>query len=161
MKRSILAVLLLSCLNLLGGSKKDDRLVVQFSLQGAESDGQKISIPQQVAGQQVFFRHSLEIATKDIVSFRPFPAEDGYSYGIMLQLNTAGANRLAAVTSANKGRLFMARLNGRPLDVVTIDKTISDGILVIWQGVTTREIGLADKIIPRIGQSPQEWRKKK
>ncbi len=135
--------------------------MVQFNLQGAESDGPKISVEQHVAGQRLFFRLSPEIATTDIESFRPFPADDGYSYGIVLKLNATGTRRLAAVTNSNREQLFLARVNGRPLDVVKIDQTINDGILVIWQGVTTREIGMADQLMPRIGQSVTEWKKQK
>ncbi|MBK1833843.1 hypothetical protein [Roseibacillus ishigakijimensis] len=161
MRVSILAVWLFCCLSLMAGSKKDEKLVVQFNLQGSEVDGPKLSVPQEVVGTRVFFRISPEISTRDIESFRPFPASDGYSYGVMLKLNRAGAQRLAAVTNANRGKLLMARVNGRPLDVVEIDQTVQDGVLVIWQGVTTREIALADKMMPRIGQSVQEWKKQK
>lgn len=161
MKISILAVWLLCCFNLMAGSKKDDRLVVQFHLQGAESDGPKMSVPQEVAGTRVFFRLSPEISTKDIKSFRPFPADDGYSYGVMLKLNRTGAQRLSAISNANQGKLLMARVNGRPLDVIEIDRTVNDGAIVIWQGVTTREIAMADKLMPRIGQTAKEWKKQK
>ena len=145
----------------MAGSKKDERLVVQFNLQGAESDGPKMSVPQEVAGSRIFFRLSPEISTTDIESFRPFPADDGYSYGVLLKLNRTGAQRLAATTNANQGKLMMARINGRPLDVVRIDQTVSDGLLVIWQGVTVSEISMADKLMPRIGQTAKEWKKQK
>ncbi|MGJ8724336.1 MAG: hypothetical protein ACSHYB_07255 [Roseibacillus sp.] len=161
MKTSILAVWLLCCLSLMAGSKKDEKLVVQFNLQGAETDGPKMSVPQEVAGARVFFRLSPEISTHDIESFRPFPADDGYSYGVMLKLTRTGAQRLAATTNANQGKLLMARINGRPLDVVEIDRTVNDGLLVIWQGVTVKEISMADKMMPRIGQSVKEWKKQK
>ncbi len=161
MKISILAVWLLCCFNLMAGGKKDERLVVQFNLQGAETDGPKMSVPQEVAGTRVWFRLSPEVSTRDIESFRPFPADDGYSYGVMLKLNRTGAQRLAAMTNANQGKLLMARVNGRPLDVVSIDQTINDGVLVIWQGITTREISMADQMMPRIGQSATEWKKQR
>ena len=159
MKTSIMAVWLLCCLSLMAGSKKEDRLVVQFNIQGTASDGPKMSVPQEVAGARVFFRLAPEISTRDIETFRPFPAEDGYSYGVVLKLNRTGAQRLAAVTNANQGKLLMARINGRALDVVEIDRTVNDGVLVIWQGVTLGEIAKADKMMPRIGQSPKEWKK--
>ncbi|GHC63391.1 hypothetical protein [Roseibacillus persicicus] len=161
MKRSILAVWLLCCLSLMAGSKKDEAMVVQFNLQGAETDGPKMSVPQEVLGMRVYFRLSPEISTRDIESFRPFPAADGYSYGVLFKLNRTGAQRLAALTNANQGKLLMSRVNGRPLDVVEIDSTVNDGYIVIWQGLTTREIGMADKMMPRIGQSVQEWKKQK
>ena len=136
-------------------------MVLQFNLQGEVTDGPKMSVPQEVAGQQVYFRLSPEISTTDIESFRPFPSDDGYSYGVLLKLNRTGAQRLAAVTNANQGKLLMARINGRALDVVQIDRTVNDGLLVIWQGVTVGEIAMADKMMPRIGQSPKEWKKQR
>ena len=161
MKTPILAVWLLCCLSLMAGSKKDEKLVLQFNLQGSASDGPKMSVPQEVAGARVFFRLSPEISTHDVESFRPFPADDGYSYGVLLKLKRTGAQRLAAVTNANQGKLLMARINGRALDVVEIDRTVNDGLLVIWQGVTLGEIALADKMMPRIGQTAKEWKKQR
>lgn len=120
-----------------------------------------MSVPQDVAGSRVFFRLSPEFSHKDIESFRPFPAEDGTTYGVLFKLNPVGAKRLQGITNANRGSLLMARLNGRPIDVVTIDTTIGDGLMVIWQGVTTREIAAADKMMPRIGQTMKEWKKQK
>lgn len=145
----------------MAGSKKDDRLVLQFNIQGSETDGPKMSVPQEVAGARVFFRLSPTISTHDIDSFRPFPADDGYSYGVLLKLNRTGAQRLAATTNANQGKLLMARVNGRALDVVKIDQTVNDGLLVIWQGITVGEVALADKMMPRIGQSMKEWKKQR
>lgn len=161
MKIPILAVWLLCCLSAFAGGKKDKGLVVSFHLQGAETDGPKMSVPQEVAGSKVFFRLSPEFSHKDIQSFRPFPADDGTTYGILFRLNPVSAKRLQSITNANRGSLLMARLNGRPIDVVTIDKTINDGLMVIWQGVTTREISAADKMMPRIGQTVKEWKKQK
>lgn len=76
-------------------------------------------------------------------------------------MNRAGRQRLAATTTANTGKMLLARLNGRTLDVVKIDKPINDGQLVIWQGVTAREIALMDSKMPRIGESAEEWKKRK
>lgn len=145
----------------MAGSKKSDKLVVQFNLQGAESDGPKMSVPQEVAGTRVFFRLSPAISTIDIESFRPFPAADGATYGVLFKLNRTGARRLSALTNANQGKLFLARLNGRVCDVVEIDSPINDGMLVIWQDVRTQEVAALDMMIPRIGQTVQEWKKQK
>lgn len=136
-------------------------MVLSFHLQGSQADGPKISVPQAVAGSQVFFRISPEISHKDVESFRPFPADDGVSYGLVFKLNATGARRLAAITNANRGSLLMARLNGRPIDVVEIDGTVQDGVLVIWQGITNREIAMADSMMPRTGQTVQEWKAEK
>lgn len=135
--------------------------MVTFHLQGEEGEGKKIAVPEMVAGRQVFFRLAPEISHNNVAAFRPFPAEDGYSYGIVLQMNDVGRQRLASVTNANKGALLLARLNGRPLDVLKIDQGINDGFIVIWQGVTAQEIAMADSMMPRIGESLKEWKQKK
>ena len=135
--------------------------MIQFNIQGSETDGPKMSVPQQVAGSKVYFRLSPEIATNDIESFRPFPSDDGVTYGVVFKLNRTGRQRLAATTNANPNKLLLARINGATRDVVSIDRSIEDGLLVIWSNVTTREIGLMDKMMPRIGQTAQEWKKQK
>ena len=42
--------------------------------------------------------------------------------------------------------------------MVRIDKPVSDGILVIWSGVTEQEVKLYDQIAPRIGEDPKKWK---
>lgn len=136
-------------------------MVVSFHLQGSQADGPKISAPQEVAGSQIFFRLSPEITHKDVDSFRPFPADDGVSFGLVFKLDATATRRLAAITNANQGSLLMARLNGRPIDVVEIDSTVQDGFIVIWQGVTTTEVAIADSMMPRTGQTVKEWKAEK
>jgi hypothetical protein len=46
---------------------------------------------------------------------------------------------------------MVARVNGRVVDGVVIDKQIEDGFIIIWKGVTLAEINLYDKAAPRIG----------
>lgn len=50
MKRALLSVWFLSSLLLLAGGKKDERLVIQFNLEGDPSDGPKMGVGQDVAG---------------------------------------------------------------------------------------------------------------
>ena len=157
----MLAFWLIFSISAFAGGKKDPDLVVSFHLQGAASDGPKISVPQVVSGANVYFRLSPEISHNDIEAFRPFPADDGTSYGLLFKLSRTGSQRLASITNASQGSLMMARLNGRPIDVMTIDRTVSDGLIVIWQGVTAVEVGAADKMMPRIGQTIKEWKKQK
>ncbi|MEM9079132.1 MAG: hypothetical protein AAGC74_00385 [Verrucomicrobiota bacterium] len=146
---------------LLAGGKKEQDIIVTFHLQGSSADGLKMSAPEMVAGGEVYFRRSPEVSTKDISSFRPFASNDGYSYGVVFLLNDIGRKRLTSVTNASRRKLMLSRLNGRPLDVVEIDRTIDDGVLVIWQGVSTQEIAALDRMMPRIGETVKEWKEKK
>lgn len=98
-----------------------------------------------------------EVSTKDILSFAPFPADDG-SYGILISLKDHAAKRLAAVTNIGQNRYLISMLNGRVVDGVLIDKPVEDGKLVIWKGATLADIAILDESYPRIGQ---EGKKKK
>ena len=52
------------------------------------------------------------------------------------------------------------RVNGRVIDAVMIDKSIEDGYLIIWKGVTLGEINIYDKSVPRIGAKDAKGKKK-
>ena len=58
----------------------------------------------------------------------------------------------------HQGKLLLSLVNGQPLGVVRIDKPVTDGILVIWSGVTEQEVKLYDQIAPRIGEDPKQWK---
>ena len=117
------------------------------------TDNPKMIFPQMTNGQQRFFRRMPEISIKDIVSFNPFPSDaGGDDYGIVFTLKPSAARRFSAVTNANQGRWLIAQLNGRVVDGVLIDKTVNDGNLVIWKGVTLADIATLDKSLPRTGE---------
>ncbi|NIP97088.1 MAG: hypothetical protein GWO24_28105, partial [Akkermansiaceae bacterium] len=64
---------------LTAAGKKTPDLTVSFHLQAEPGD--RHVFKQLTAGKEVVFRASPEISTRDIVAFRPFPADDGQSYG--------------------------------------------------------------------------------
>ena len=157
MNRRTFAILLsavfgLAPLAVQAGGKAGDDCSLTFHLEGDANDNPKMIFAENVSGKVRVFRRMSEISEKDIESFAPFPAADGVSAGLMIRLKGAGARRLAAVTSTNPDRWMIARINGRSIDAVLIDQQISDGKLVIWKGVSQREIQQLDKIAPRIGE---------
>ncbi len=108
--------------------------------------------PHEMFGKQRFFRRIPEVSSDDLVAFNPFPAEDQASYGAVFQLKDTARRRLAAVTSNNIGRWLVCQAFGRIIDGVLVDDPVDDGAVVIWQGLTLKEVQEIDKVMPRIGE---------
>ncbi|MDP3849277.1 MAG: hypothetical protein Q8Q59_02155 [Luteolibacter sp.] len=145
---------------LAGGSAAND-VSVSFHMETESTDNPKMIFPQETNGQTRYFRRVSEVGAKDVLSFSPFPADAGGEFGVVFRLKENAARRLAAVTSANQGRYLIAKLNGRVVDGVLIDKQVDDGLVVIWKGVTLADIAILDDGLPRIGQEGAKKKKKK
>jgi hypothetical protein len=148
---TLLACGLLFAPRLLANGDKPDA-GVSFHLETEPGGNPKMVLEQLVAGERRFFHRAPEISTNDVTAFNPFPSEDPNSYGVVLTLSRRGANRLAAITTANQGRWLLATVGGRVVDAVLIDQPVDDGTLVIWKGITLPEIKQFDKNRPRIGE---------
>jgi hypothetical protein len=133
------------------GGKKSNKASVTFHLETEGTDNPKMIFPQMTNGQTRYFRRSPEITLLDMVSFSPFPADNGEGLGLIFKLKPNAANRLAAITSANLGRWFISQVNGRGVDAVMIDKPVTDGVIVIWKGASEADVAILDKKLPRIG----------
>ncbi len=120
-----------------------------------------MTFTREIGGKKRWFQRSAELITKDITAFAPFPAEDPTTYGAVFKLSRRGSNRLAAMTAANKGRWVLATINGRVVDGVIIDRQVTDGMIVIWQGITLGEVKAFDKQRPRIAETEKKEKKKK
>jgi hypothetical protein len=156
MRRCFAAVLALVaagyCVPAAGGGKADNKASVTVHLETEASDNPKMIFQQDVGGRTRYFRRVPEIATRDVVSFSPFPAEAGGAYGAVFRLKPNASRRLAAVTNANQGRWMVVMINGRVADGVLIDKQINDGMVVAWNGVNLADITVFDESMPRIGR---------
>ena len=117
------------------------------------SDNPKMIFPQLANGQTRYFRRMPDVSLKDMASFNPFPSEfGGDDYGIVFRLKPNAVNRFAALTNANQGRWMISQVNGRVADGFLIDRQVSDGVVVIWKGVTLADIALFDAQLPRTGE---------
>jgi hypothetical protein len=141
------------------GGKKENKASVTFHMETEGTDNPKMIFPQTANGQTRYFRRTSEISLKDVTAFSPFPSENGEGYGLVFKLKPNAVNRLAALTSANQGRWLISQVNGRSVDGVLIDKTVSDGFIVIWKGVNDMDIAILDKELPRIGAENQKKKK--
>lgn len=141
-----------------GGGKKEQKLSVSFHMETEATDNPKMIFTQLTNGKQRSFSRSPDIATKDLVSFNTFPAQDGEDYGVIFKLKGSATNRFSAITTANQGRWMVSQINGRVVDGILIDKTVNDGFIVIWKGISLADIAMLDEQMPRIGA---EGKKKK
>lgn len=155
---ALLLALLIFPPALQAGGKKPDPTQISFHLQGESQEGPKLVFPVPIKGQQVFFRKSSVVNTKDIMAFRPFVAERGN--GVTLQFNPPAARRLNGVTAQNQSRWLLAMFNGRPVDAVLINAPVTDGQLVIWEGIHLVEIQRMNHQWPFIGEDQKVWKKR-
>ncbi len=143
-----------------GGKKDEPAMTVSFHLQTTPDPSEQRTFTQSTAGEMIVYRRAPEIATPDIEAFAPFPADDGQTYGVVFQLDKVAARRLASISAANQGKLLLAVVNGQVRDAVLIDRSVNDGLLVVWKWITLPEIRLADAMLPRIGEDPETWKKR-
>jgi hypothetical protein len=162
MSRLIIAIAFLFVLpaTSMAGGKKKAPVSVSFHLQGDAGEGNKLVFPFTTAGQQLHFRKHPEFSSQDVVAFQSFPSDDPSSYGLILQLNKVGRQRLTSMSASNNGKFLLVMVNGTVRDAVLIDREVNDGLLVIWQRIGAAEVRAADLIMPRIGEDPKAWKQR-
>jgi hypothetical protein len=161
MKHLILLALLIipaSTVTSWASGKKTPPASISFHMEGSAAEVPKFARKVKTLIGEKYFRKVPEVSTKDIVAFSPFPADDKNSYGVIFKLNSKATQRLNTSTTMNRGKLLLALVNGQALGVVRIDKPVKDGMLVIWSGIKQQEIKLYDKVAPRIGEDPKQWK---
>ena len=142
------------------GGKAGEMGMVTFHLETEGGGNPKMVFSQMDNGRERFFHRTPEITMKDMVAFSPFPSGTGEEYGLVFQLKEPAQRRLNALSIANQGKFLLAQANGRVVDGVVIDKPVEDGVIVIWKGITTDEVKLFDKVLPRIGDKGKVKKKK-
>ncbi|GAA5481810.1 hypothetical protein [Haloferula sargassicola] len=148
----VLPFLLVTALPSMAGGRRSHDSSIVFHMETDPGANPKMVFSQFVAGEERVFSRVPEIGTSDIAAFNPFPSKDGATYGVVIRLKAGSKNRLAAITAANINRWLVARVNGRVVDAVIIDRQIDDGELVIWKGLSNAEIKQLDEEYPRLGE---------
>lgn len=139
----------------MGKKPKKNRLT--FHLQGKPTDGQKMVFPVPMGNKQLFFQKTPINRLDEIVSLKHFQTKDG-TYGATFAFDKAASGRIAAVTTSNQDKWMVAMLNGRPVDVVYIDRPVRDGKLVIWRGIQQVEIIRFEYAMPITGETREQWK---
>ncbi len=136
----------------IAGGSKGKKVDITFHIETEATDNPRMIFTSEVMGHQKFFRRIPEVSSKDFVAFSPFPSDDQSSYGVILQLKDSARGRLEAVTRAYSGKWLISKAFGRIIDGVLIEDPVTDGLVVVWNGLTIEEIKQIDEYIPRIGE---------
>ena len=139
--------------------KRPEKNRLTFHIQGKRTDGPKMVFPVPMGNRKLFFSKSPITFTKEIVSLKHFVTEDG-TYGATFSFDKAASGRIAAVTTSNRDKWLVAMLNGRPVDVVFIDKPVTDGKLVVWRDIKQTEIIRFEYAMPITGETREQWQER-
>ncbi len=142
-----------------GMGKRPKKNQLTFHIESDVSDGPKMVFPLQMGNKKRFFQKTPVTFNREITSLKHFPAEDG-TYGATFTFSKAARTRIAAFTNQNQGKWIVAMLNGRAVDGVYIDAAVTDGRLVIWQGIKQVEIIRFEYALPLTGENQKEWKKR-
>lgn len=140
------------------GGSREKLPKISFHMQTDGMDNPKMIFSFPIGGRAVFFRRVAEISNRDIDTYRPFLASDRASYGLVCVLKHTAGVRWAALTNANLGRYVLASVNGRPVDAVVIDRTVTDNVLVIWRGLNQTEVQQYDELNRKIAEKAAKKR---
>lgn len=101
-----------------------------------------------------------DFVLSNVDSYRPFPAKDKVTYGAMFLLDFTSSKRLQHFTTERQGQYMLSMINGKVGEPLIIDKPITDGVLIIWSGLSVRDLRSLDIEIPRTGEDEDEWKKR-
>lgn len=154
MKNLVALALLLTCgfCPAMSGNKKPP-FTISVHGQAAPEDNPKMIFTETIGGQRMIFKILPEFSQINIAAFHPFPAADGNGHGVALKLDFRGTNGLEVATRTNIGQALLTKVNGKSVDLLTIDRPVSDGIFTIWSGVPDEVIAIMEKKYPHISQS--------
>jgi hypothetical protein len=155
MQRFSRAVLMLTLSGLLAScdTLRENKLLITAHVQTNENEiehpRELMKLP--IFGQQMTFKKVPEFSQRSISGFEPFPdeKEPGY-YGVLLQLDTKGRTALDLATRNYHGSVILTMVNAVPIDMVEIDRPITDGKFTIWRGLSQKTIDEMDKFYPRL-----------
>lgn len=140
-----------------GASKRTPPLAIRFHAEANARDTDTFAMPVNLGGdppRQVFVERVPSISERDFVAVFPFPARGGGSYGAEFQLSEHGRLTLQTVSAAHRGGFLLAMVNGRPLLPLTVDRVVTDGLLVVPYGLTAGEVRTLEETYPHVGQPP-------
>lgn len=147
-------------LALAGGSAKK-KSALTFHIETQEQSNPKMIFQAPIEGKTKTFSRSADFGSSDIQSFEVFVDPDGPGFGLVVTLKVGGNRRLSAYSNLHRGKMLLARLNGRNVDYVVFDRPVNDGKLVIWHNVSEADLQLLDMDYPRTGEKKPRGKNKK
>lgn len=138
---------------------RENKMLITTHVQTDQLEHQSELMPVTIAGQQMIFKKVPEFSQRSISGFEPFIADNNDGYGVVLQLDTKGRTALDLSSRQYIGMTFLTMVNGLPIDLIEIDKPITDGRFTIWRGLSKQTIDEMDKFYPRIKymKSSSRW----
>jgi hypothetical protein len=132
--------------------KAKDTYSVTIHSQGSVNDSPRSIFPMPLPGraERVIFKIVPEFSHSNVSAVTPFPANNGNGNGIMMKLDFRGAEALEIATRTMHGQVLLAMVNGQPVDFLTIDRPVADGIYTIWEGVSDEVVAQMQKKLPPI-----------
>lgn len=141
--------------------KKAPKVAITFHLESNPIPGKKMTFKWPTSLGEKHFRRSSEFNTKEIIAQRPFPSPHVKTeYGMVFKFNKDATRRLESMTRNNPGKHLIIFVNGTPMDMVYIDRPVTDGMVCIWRGLLASHVHLADSLAPRIGEDAKKWKKR-
>jgi hypothetical protein len=151
--RLLLAALLLAFLSAPAAEAKKPRATLRAHVEANAHDGEAFSTKMRsaITGKNIVIEKVPTISERDVVAFRPYPAENG-TFGVLFQLNDHGKLALDTLSIDRRGRFLYIFVNGKPAAELQIDRRVSDGQLYIATGLTQADLLLMQKEWPLIGE---------
>ena len=133
---------------------KKPKFTVSFHSQAGEAESPRSIFRYQMPGRSspTIFKRVPEFTQENVAAFHAFPASNGNGYGVTLRLDFRGTNALDLMTRTRTGEVALAVVNGSPVDYLTIDRPVSDGVVTIWEGVTEPVLKLMEAKWPPINK---------
>lgn len=130
------------------------KFTLSFHTQGSDMDSPRSIFRESIPGKQypVIFKLVPEFTQNNIAAYHSFPAPSGNANGVMLRLDFRGANALDLVTRTRTGEIMLTMVNGHPVDYLTIDRPVSDGVVTIWEGISDEVVAEMAKKYPPINK---------
>lgn len=134
-----------------GSKHRDPSIAIRFHAQVNTFDP-TFAAQVKIGNRQLIVEKIPSIAERDIVGFYPFKASDG-TFSAVVQLDRHGAVVLQSLSTEKRGQFIVAAVNARPVALLTVDKTITDGIIYIPSGLTLDEIHQMGASFSLMGQT--------
>lgn len=144
---------------LMGSGKRESGSLVSMHIETSKDEYPKFAhaIKMGDPAEQFFFQTLPVLTDRDFVWFYPFIAEDK-SYGTAFKLNKRGTDMLKSIslTPGYSGKLMavyvmpLGKKEPAVQSYLQIDRPISDGIIVIWKGLSEKHLTVFAKQWPHV-----------
>ena len=152
----LLSALCIACLGM-APKKKKPETTVRFFTEANAQDTDRFAAPIILHNppRQAYISYIPDVSERDVAAIYPFPAPDG-TFGCAFKLDEHGKIALNTLSIERRGSSLVAFINARQVIDMTIDRVISDGIIVIQFGITPQEIELLKARFNILGQPPKK-----